>query len=99
MVVVVVWFVRLGQWGVLVLWVVVNVVVVKVTVQVLVAVAGVISLEVWDSEGLGEGEGDVGNGVVGASRECPGRETFRPGRDLLDNVESMWRATHRATAV
>ena len=80
-----------------------SVVVVVVEVQVLVVVmvvgVGGISLEVWDSEGLGEGEGDVGNGVVGASRECPGRETFRPGRDLLDNVESMWRATHRAKVV
>ena len=76
-------------------------VVVVVAVQVLVVVAGMggISLEVWDSEGLGEGEGDMGNGVVGASRECPGRETFRPGRDLLDNVEHMWRATHRAKVV
>ena len=72
---------------------------VQVLVAVMVAGVGGISLEVWDSEGLGEGEGDVGNGVVGASRECPGRETFRPGRDLLDNVENMWRATHRAKVV
>ena len=75
------------------------VVAVQVLVAVMVAGVGGISLEVWDSEGLGEGEGDVGNGVVGASRECPGRETFRPGRDLLDNVDSTWHATHRATVV
>ena len=80
----------------------VGVVVVEVVaflVMVLVLGAGGFSLEVWDSVGQGEGEGDVGSSVGGASRECPGRETVQPGLGLLDSVTSTWRSTRNATAV
>ena len=78
----------------------VGVVVVEVVAFLVVLLgAGGFSLEVWDRVGRGEGEGDVKSSVVGASRECPGRETVRPGLGLLDSVVDTWRATHRATAV
>ena len=59
-----------------------------VVVVLVVAGVGGISLEAGSVGGIWEGVGDVGTfleNVVGASRECPGRERDQPGRGLLDN--------------
>ena len=50
---------------------------------VMVAGVGGISLEVWDSEGLGEGEGDVGNSVGGPPGSAQVERHFNLGAAFL----------------
>ena len=76
-----------GRWVVVVL---VVAVVAWVAVVAVVAVAGVggISLEAGYVGGIWEEMGGVGifvGNVVGASRECPGRERVQLGRGLRDS--------------